>query len=55
MTHVVSIIGLLSTNLFVEMQNMHSLTEWNTVESIEASLKATISLTKVWLDHAKES
>lgn len=42
--------GLLSTNLFVGMQNMHSLTEWNTVESIEKALEAAISLTKVWLD-----
>lgn len=42
--------GLLSTNLFIGMQNMHSLTEWNTVESIEAALKTVVSLTGVWVD-----
>lgn len=45
--------GLLSTNLFVGMQNMHSLVEWNTVETIEASLKTVVSLAGVWLDHSK--
>ncbi|MFH0800651.1 MAG: peptidase T [Pseudomonadota bacterium] len=44
--------GLLSTNLFVGMQNMHSLAEWNTVESIEGALKTAISLCGVWLDHS---
>jgi len=40
--------GLLSTNIFVGMQNMHSLIEWNTVESIEASARTVISLLEVW-------
>jgi len=30
---------------------MHSLMEWNTVESIEAALKTVVSLIGVWLDH----
>lgn len=42
--------GLISTNFFIGMQNMHSLIEWNTVETIEASLKAAISLAKVWAE-----
>lgn len=45
--------GLLSTNLFIGMQNMHSFTEWNTVESIEGALKTLISLAKVWVDNTK--
>lgn len=45
--------GLLSTNLFVGMQNMHSFTEWNTVESIEGALQTAISLCGVWLDHSQ--
>jgi len=45
--------GLLSTNLFVGMQNMHSLMEWNTVETIEAALKTIISLAKVWVEKSK--
>ena len=44
--------GLLSTNLFIGMQNMHSLMEWNTVESIEAALKTVVSLAGVWVDKA---
>ncbi|MBT3182557.1 MAG: tripeptide aminopeptidase PepT, partial [Deltaproteobacteria bacterium] len=42
--------GLLSTNLFIGMQNMHSLMEWNTVETIEAAVKTLVSLAKVWVD-----
>lgn len=42
--------GLLSTNLFVGMQNMHSVMEWNTVETIEASLKTLVSLAGVWVE-----
>lgn len=45
--------GLLSTNLFIGMQNMHSFAEWNTVETIEASLKTVVALTGVWLEHSK--
>ena len=45
--------GLLSTNLFCGMQNMHSFMEWNTAESIEAALKTVVALTGVWLDHSK--
>lgn len=45
--------GLLSTNLFVGMQNMHSFAEWTTVEMIEGSLKTVISLASVWVEHAK--
>lgn len=44
--------GLLSTNLFVGMQNMHSTAEWNTVESIEASLKTVASLVNVWYERS---
>lgn len=44
--------GLLSTNLFVGMQNMHSTAEWNTVESMEASLKTVASLLNVWFEHS---
>ena len=42
--------GLLSTNIFVGMQNMHSFMEWCTVETIENSLKTVISLAKVWVE-----
>jgi len=42
--------GLLSTNIFVGMQNMHSLMEWTSVETIESSLETVISLAKVWVD-----
>jgi tripeptide aminopeptidase len=43
--------GLISTNIFIGMQNQHSVTEWNTVETIEASLKTAIELAKVWVKH----
>ncbi len=42
--------GLLSTNLFIGMQNMHSLMEWNSVETIEAAMKTLVSLAKVWVE-----
>ncbi|HPW45866.1 MAG TPA: peptidase T [bacterium] len=45
--------GLISTNLFIGMQNMHSLNEWNTVETIEAALKTVISLANVWVERSK--
>lgn len=44
--------GLLSTNLFIGMQNMHSFMEWNTVETIEAALKTVVSLANVWVEHS---
>lgn len=44
--------GLISTNLFIGMQNMHSLTEWNTVETIEAALRTAVSLCDVWVEHS---
>ena len=40
--------GLPSTNIFVGMRNMHGLMEWNTVETIEASLKTVVSLVNIW-------
>jgi tripeptide aminopeptidase len=42
--------GLLSTNIFVGMQNMHSVMEWNTVETIEGSLKTVVALANVWVE-----
>jgi len=42
--------GLPSTNIFVGFQNMHGLTEWITVEAIEASLKTVVSVAQVWVD-----
>lgn len=42
--------GLLSTNIFVGMQNMHSLMEWTSVETVESSLETVISLAKVWVE-----
>jgi len=42
--------GLLSTNLFVGMQNMHSVMEWVSAETIEGSLNTVISLAKVWVE-----
>lgn len=47
--------GLLSTNLFVGMQNMHSVMEWNTVETIEGSLKTLVSLANVWVEKSAQS
>jgi tripeptide aminopeptidase len=42
--------GLLSTNLFIGMRNMHSINEWNTVETIEGAFKTVVSLSKVWVE-----
>lgn len=42
--------GLLSTNLFVGMQNFHSSMEWISADTIEASFKNIISLAGVWLE-----
>ena len=46
--------GLLSTNLFVGMQNMHSLAEWISVDTMEASFKTVVALAGVWVEHATE-
>lgn len=42
--------GLVSTNMFIGMQNMHSFIEWNTVETIEGALKTSVELAKVWAE-----
>jgi len=42
--------GLPSTNLFVGMQNMHSLVEWTSVESVEAAFKTVAALVQVWVE-----
>jgi tripeptide aminopeptidase len=46
--------GLLSTNLFVGMQNMHSFMEWTSVEWIQKSMETAVSLAKVWVDKSAE-
>lgn len=45
--------GLLSTNLFIGMQNFHSLMEWISLDVIEASLKNVVSLIGVWVEHSR--
>ncbi len=44
--------GLLATNIFVGMQNMHSFAEWISAETIEGSYKTLIALAGVWVDHS---
>lgn len=44
--------GLLSTNIFCGFHNMHSLTEWVTIEDMEASFKTALELTKIWATKA---
>ena len=44
--------GLLSTNIFAGFHNMHSLREWVSVETMEASLKTVATLAGVWVEHA---
>lgn len=45
--------GLLSTNLFIGMQNMHSLIEWTCAEWVEASFATVVSLLGVWVEYSK--
>ena len=42
--------GLLSTNLFIGMQRMHSLKEWVSLQVIEKAVETLVALTGVWLE-----
>ncbi len=42
--------GLLSTNLFVGMQRMHSLKEWCSLQVMEKAVETIISLVNVWTE-----
>jgi tripeptide aminopeptidase len=45
--------GLISTNLFIGMNDMHSVIEWGTVETIYNAFRTSISLAKVWSETTK--
>ncbi len=42
--------GLLSTNLFIGMQRMHSLKEWTSLNVMEKAVETLVSLTNVWFE-----
>ena len=42
--------GLLSTNLFIGMQRMHSLKEWASLNVMEKAVETLVSLTNVWYE-----
>ncbi|PIR17951.1 MAG: peptidase T [Deltaproteobacteria bacterium CG11_big_fil_rev_8_21_14_0_20_49_13] len=42
--------GVLSTNLFIGMQRMHSFKEWVSLEVVEKSAETAISISKVWAE-----
>lgn len=44
--------GLLSTNLFIGMQRMHSLKEWGSLEVMEKAVETLIALTGVWMENS---
>lgn len=46
------VMGLLSTNIFIGMQNMHSLMEWTSIDWIEKSLDTVVELVQVWIANA---
>lgn len=45
--------GLLSTNLFIGMQRMHSLKEWVSLDVMEKAVENLIALVGVWHDKSK--
>jgi tripeptide aminopeptidase len=45
--------GLLSTNLFIGMQRMHSLKEWVSLQVIEKAVETMVALTGVWLEKSQ--
>jgi len=42
--------GLLSTNLFIGMQRMHSVKEWGSLQVMEKAVETLVALTGVWLE-----
>lgn len=42
--------GIMSTNIFIGMQQMHSLKEWISLNVIEKSAETAINLAKVWAE-----
>jgi len=45
--------GLPTPNIFTGTQNLHSLTEWLSVESLNLTVKTLIELVKVWYERSK--
>lgn len=47
--------GLLTPNLFVGMQDMHSLKEWISLNIMEKAVKVCVKLLEVWVEKAQNS
>lgn len=45
--------GVLSTNLFIGMEQMHSLKEWISLEVMEKGTETALMLLQVWVDHCR--
>ncbi len=46
--------GLLSTNIFAGFENMHSVMEWVSVETMEKSFETIVEITKVWMEKSSK-